>query len=98
MKRVLRVMSALLLLVLAAAGTSRAVPLTDLLGGGNLTVGDKLFDGWRLIGQGLIDDTGAVDLANIDVTGIDDPLNPGLLFNAGDELQLSGDGEARQRR
>lgn len=79
------------LLALAAASPVRAIPLSDLLNGQTITVGDKLFDRWRLIDQGLIDTTGQVDLANIDVAGIADPLDPGLRFDAGGELQLSGD-------
>lgn len=91
MKRLLVILGAVLL-ALAAASPARAISLSALLlDGETITVGDKLFDRWHLIGLGLVDSTGQVDLANIDVTGISDPLNPGLRFDAGDELKLSGD-------
>lgn len=77
--------------VLAAAPTARAVPLIDLLHGGTLTVGNTVFDHWTLLGQGLVDTTGEVDLGAIDVTGFVDLAGTGLDFNAGDALQVTGD-------
>lgn len=91
MKRVFAAMG-VLALALAATSPARAIPLQDLLEGETITVGDKLFDEWSLLGSGLIDTTGQVDLAQIDVTGInDDPMNPGLNFDAGGQLEVSGD-------
>jgi hypothetical protein len=91
MKKTILPLSAVLIALLAG-GPACATPLSALLNGGSLTVGDKLFDRWTLIGNGLIDTTNQVDLANIEVTGLDsDPLKPGLNFDAGNELSVSGD-------
>lgn len=82
------------LLALAFAGAVGATPLSTLLAGGSLTVGDKLFDQWAPLGQsptGLIDTTGQVDLANIDVTGSVSGADVVLHFDAGNALSLAGD-------
>jgi len=80
------------LLGFGASAPAQATPLADLLNGATITVGDKLFDQWRLLGRGLVDTTGTVNLAGIDVVGIDETsLNPGLRFNAGSQLQVAGD-------
>jgi hypothetical protein len=87
-----RTLAALALAALAfAAAPVQATPLSDLLNGATITVGDKLFDQWRLIGSGLVDTTSQVNLSGIDVTGINDPLRPGLRFDTGGTLQLNGD-------
>jgi hypothetical protein len=69
-------------LVLAfATATAQAIPLGDLVAGGTITVGDKLFDNWEVFGN----NTGAapINLFDIEVTGDPgDPLNPGLIFTA----------------
>lgn len=78
------------MLALMFAGAVGATPLSSLLGGQSLIVGDKLFDNWALQGQGLIDSTGQVDLGQIEVTGSVVGSDVVLTFNAGDELSLSG--------
>jgi hypothetical protein len=91
MKRTIAILGAILL-ALATTGPARATSLFALLDGETITVGDKRFDEWELLGDGLIDTTDSVDLAEIEVTGLeDDPLNPGLFFNTEGVLQISGD-------
>jgi hypothetical protein len=91
MKRTIAILGAMFL-ALATTGPARAISLSALLDGETITVGDKLFDDWELLGDGLIDPTGLVSLAEIEVTGLnDDPLNPGLFFNTQDVLQIFGD-------
>jgi hypothetical protein len=91
MKRTIAILGAMLL-ALATTGPARAISLSALLDGETITVGDKLFDEWDLLGDGLIDTTGSVNLAEIEVTGFnDDPLNPGLVFNTEGVLQIFGD-------
>ncbi len=91
MKRTIAILGAILL-ALATTGPARATSLFALLDGETITVGDKRFDEWTLLGAGLIDTTNSVDLAEIEVTGLeDDPLNPGLFFNTEGVLQISGD-------
>lgn len=75
----------LLTLALAlAAGSAQAIPLADLLAGGSITAGDKLFDQWKVIFSDASDPGFVVDPANIDVSplhdGGDDP-GPGLQFS-----------------
>jgi len=90
MKRTIAILGAILL-ALATTGPARATSLFDLLEGETIIVGDKLFDQWTLLGSGLIDTTGSVNLAAIEVTGLDDnPLYPGLFFNTRDVLQIFG--------
>jgi len=73
-----------------AATQANAVPLSDLLQGGRIQVGDKLFDMFTLISdvqQPIFGDP--VDLSSIDVTGIGDgtPGNEyGLNFDYGIQL------------
>jgi len=56
-----------------AAGQAQAVPLSDLLQGGSIQVGDKLFDMFALIPDPTDPEQGdALDLSAIDVTGIGD--------------------------
>ena len=59
--------------------------LEELFDGGSILVGDKLFTEW------VSDIDPAIDLSQVIVTPLDDdPLNPGLRYDWGD--QLSGDG------
>jgi hypothetical protein len=77
-----RILTALLLL--AAAGSAQAIPLSDLLNGGSITAGDKVFDSWNL-SWNLSSSGSTVNLANIDVTALNDggmSPGPGLLFTA----------------
>ena len=83
------------LVSLAAAGAigfsfapaqAATVTLADLFGGQTLLVGDKLFSNWILFA-----DPGLIDYSQVTVTGLnDDPLNPGLLYDFGDQLSGSG--------
>ncbi len=80
----LRLIPALVVLVLLtlATGVTRAAILSDLFGGDTLTVGDKLFSNWTLLGL-QTQNGGTADTSRITVVGLsDDPLNPGLQFNA----------------
>lgn len=83
-------------LALGLIGSAQAVPLSDLLAGGSITAGDKLFDNWTLIFSDYSDVAFKVDPASIDVTplgdGGDDP-GPGLAFSIPDgEFGVIGDG------
>ncbi|MCW8866227.1 MAG: hypothetical protein OQK22_15165, partial [Colwellia sp.] len=73
MKKLLLVAS-----LLVSMGTW-ATPLTALLNGGSLIVGDKLFDQWEIINQESSDFAFlGVDTDSIDVTGLPDGgLDPG---------------------
>jgi hypothetical protein len=81
-----------LALVLAGAGVAQAVSMTDLLAGGSITIGDKLFDDWQEIFQDKSDFT-TVNTDNIDVTGLaDNGDGYGLHFEIlNDELFVQGD-------
>lgn len=95
MKNPLRTLPAILLALLAA-GAVHAVPiqLSALLGGGSITVGDKLFGNWSLVHYTTTDATRSFNAANIEVDALTggglDP-GPGLRFdvNAG-ELTVNG--------
>ena len=86
----------LLALALAlAASVAQAIPLSNLLNGGSITAGDKLFDNWSFIYQAS--STGnLVNTDNIDVSPLNDGgLNPGpgLQFDVlNNELTVTGDG------
>jgi len=81
-------------LALVAAGTARAVSLTDLFSGQSIIAGDKLFDQWELIFQDKSDFT-TVNTDNIDVTALNDgglDPGPGLRFDIlNNELDVTGD-------
>jgi hypothetical protein len=87
-------------LVVAATGTAQGMLLSDLLAGGSLTAGDKVFDRWQvtLPQTGWSSDPNEPaqpDYADIDVTplndGGDDP-GPGININFGDQMTVTGDG------
>lgn len=86
------------LLTLALAlvvGSAQAVPLTDLLAGGSLTAGDKLFDQWTLHFHDASDGR-SLSPNNIDVTALNDggvDPGPGLRFDIlNGEFSVTGDG------
>ena len=84
----------LLALALAcAASGAQATLLSDLLNGGSITAGDKLFDNWEA--SYLSSDGRTVNTANIAVTALNDGgLNPGpgLRFDIlNDEFSVTGD-------
>jgi hypothetical protein len=83
-----------LVLGLASAGVS-AVPLSDLLAGGSITAGDKLFDQFQEFFTDASDPAFDVDPSLIDVTALDDggdDPGPGLLFSIIDGIGVTGDG------
>lgn len=56
-----------------AAAQAQAIPLSALLDGGFIEVGDKLFDGFTLLADPIDPEFGdPIDLSAIDVTGIGD--------------------------
>jgi hypothetical protein len=94
MKKLVQALSALAL-ALGMAGGAQAVPMSDLLNGGSIQAGDKLFDQWRLIFEDYSDPARSVDARNIEVTALsdggDDP-GPGLAFSIGNgEFDVLGD-------
>ena len=84
-----------MLLALFTAGAVHAIPLSDLLSGGSITAGDKLFDSWTSI-YDASDAQRTFDPDNIDVTALNDgglDPGPGLAFSVlNDELSVTGDG------
>ncbi len=60
--------------------------LEELFNGGTITIEDKIFNDWSFFG-GFTNKPVSPDLSLIDVIPLDDdPLNPGLKFNANDQL------------
>ena len=82
MRRTLTVL-ATAMVALGAAGSAHAVGLGDLISSGDpIEVGDKVFENWSLLNNF------AGDLNDIDVSGLDDGGDYGLLFNgAGSAFQ-----------
>ena len=82
-----------LVLVLAAASVSIAVPLSTLLNGGSITAGDKVFDNWSKLFYDAADGR-TFNADNIDVTALADgglDPGPGLRFTVlNDELNVIG--------
>lgn len=85
-----------LMLALAASGSVQAIPLSDLLNGGSITAGDKLFDNWALSFYDSSDPLRTFNATNIDVTPLNDggmDPGPGLSFSVHNgEFSVSGDG------
>ncbi len=78
-----------ILFVLWLSTPALATPLSDLIGGNSLTVGDKEFVNWSL-GSNV----DGFDLSEIYVTGNNtDPLNPGIIYDTSNALSVSGDNE-----
>lgn len=62
--------------------------LQELFDGGTITIEDKIFNDWSFFG-GFIDKLVPPDFSLIDVIPLDDdPLNPGLKFNANGQLSI----------
>lgn len=83
-----------LALVLLFSTAANAVPLQDLIDGASITAGDKLFDQWVLNLSFASSAAFDPDLSLIDVTALTDggfDPGPGLAFDAGTELDLTGD-------
>lgn len=102
MKSILRLFGSLAILLATANGYAAAIvssSLSDLLAGGSIVVGDKMFDDWALLGNDLCPAPGPgcvdVDTSMIMVTGIGDGTagnEYGLQFTAnGDALTQVGD-------
>lgn len=88
MRRTLTVL-ATAMVALGAAGSAQAVGLGDLISSGDpIRVGDKVFDNWSLLDEANF----AGVLNDIDVTGLDDGGDYGLLFSgAPSAFQFFGD-------
>lgn len=90
MKKLTQALSALAL-AMGLAANAQAVPLSDLLAGGSITVGDKLFDTWTY-NYIATDATRVFAPTNIDVSGIDNGGEYGLMFTVSEgELTVTGD-------
>jgi hypothetical protein len=86
----------LMFLVLSTLSLNiQATLLTDLLNGGSITAGDKLFDQWEVLYED-ISDFSSVNTDNINVTALNDgglDPGPGLRFDIlNDEFLVEGDG------
>jgi hypothetical protein len=83
------VVGACLMAALAAHGRASAVPLTDLLAGSSITVGDCLFTDWQLLSS---DATGtAPNLSLVSVNPLANDLgNPGIQIVGNNQLAISG--------
>lgn len=82
-KRLLQVLSAAAILAIST-GSAQATLLSDLLSGGSIQAGDKVFDDWRVIFEEYSDDALKVNAANIDVNALNDggmDPGPGLSFS-----------------
>lgn len=82
-------------LTLAATGSAQAALLSDLIGGGSITAGDKRFDQWAVELADASDPGFTFNYANIDITPLTDggmDPGPGLLIDIlNDELSVIGD-------
>jgi hypothetical protein len=94
MKKLLHIGVALTLAL--AMGSAQAIPLSELIGGANITAGDKLFDQFEFIFTDASDAAFDVDPADIEVTALDDggdDPGPGLAFSIADGVVgVVGDG------
>jgi MYXO-CTERM domain-containing protein len=88
-----RLFLTLALAVFAIGAQAAPISLTDLLNGGSITVGDKLFDQWDIVFQDS-SGGGTVDTDNIMVDGLaDDGTGFGLVFDIlNGEFNVQGDG------
>lgn len=93
MKRLLRSLAVAIGLGLASG--AQAIPLSDLFAGQTIQAGDKVFDQWELLFLDASDPGLLPDLANIDVTALDDgglDPGPGLQFTVmNGALDVEGD-------
>ncbi|MDP3540369.1 MAG: hypothetical protein Q8S26_16865 [Azonexus sp.] len=95
MKNPIRTLPAILL-ALFAAGAVQASPISldALLNGSSITVGDKLFDNWRVVNYVSSDANRSFNAANIEVDALADgglDPGPGLRFSVnGGELNVTG--------
>ncbi len=90
MKKKFSTLAGGMLLVFATA-SAQAVPMSDLLAGGELQVGDKMFSNWEVNDASLNLDDWVLDYDEIDVSGdATNPLAIVLNFSLGDQLTVSG--------
>ncbi|MER2516627.1 MAG: PEP-CTERM sorting domain-containing protein [Candidatus Accumulibacter phosphatis] len=91
MKRILQISA--LTLALVGVGGAQAITLSDLLSGGSITAGDKVFNSFTALSY-MSGDGRVANYANIDVTALDDggmDPGPGLRFTAlNGELTVTG--------
>lgn len=80
MERFGHLLLGLYIATMAAASHSDSLTLEQLFAGGQLTSGDKVFSEWLWFSDGDFATTD-VNPADIIVTTIDDPINPGLEFD-----------------
>lgn len=81
----LRMILLALFLVIGVSGTGNATMMTELLAGGSIQVGDKLFSDFSydviFDDAGLLNPIDAFDVSLIEVIGLGaDPMNPGIRF------------------
>jgi hypothetical protein len=80
MKRLFVILISLVLLT-GVASSVQAIPLQALFDGAEMQVDDKLFFNWTLISEFSTDPQFDPNYDAIEVTGIDIPMNPGLVFD-----------------
>jgi hypothetical protein len=80
MKKFLIILCALLIMT-GVVRTVQAIPLQDLFSGQEIVVDDKRFYDWMDLGFVSTNPINDPDYNLIEVTGISDPLNPGLRFD-----------------
>jgi hypothetical protein len=69
------------------ANTNVSCTLDELVNGGSIVIDDKLFDSWFVTDSSSL----SIDIGGIDVLALDDqPLNPGVQFNANGNLSTVG--------
>ena len=93
-KRLLLTVGTVVLAIIS--GGAQATLLSDLLNGGSITAGDKVFDMWFVDPVAVSDPALEVDPANIDVTALNDgglDPGPGLHFSISNgAFDVTGDG------
>jgi hypothetical protein len=93
-KRLLLTLGTVVLAIIT--GGAQATLLSDLLNGGSITAGDKVFDMWFVNPVAVSDPALEVDPANIDVTALNDgglDPGPGLSFSISNgAFDVTGDG------
>jgi PEP-CTERM motif len=86
----------MIVMTMMVASNASAASLAELLNGGSITAGDKLFDQWQLRGYTASDPTRSLNSANITVQVLNDgglDPGPGLGITANNnELSAIGDG------
>jgi hypothetical protein len=89
MKRLFVILISLVLLT-GVASTAQAISMQELFDGGEIIVDDKRFFDWHL-GDVISTDMTEPIFTEYEVTGIPDPMNPGLLFQDLNQTIIFGD-------